>query len=634
MTRVLVWKELREQWTSAAAVLALGLVTLGIVVATHSPYGVPEETGFAVLMCIAWVSGLVAGIQPIAGEREGGTLTWLDALPVTRRRLWWSKSVAAAAIVGTVTTVMFAATLSAVRLAASETVADPLLPLALTALNGLGCGLLGSATARTALGAFGWAVVAQLLLAAVFTVVVVPMRLAGQSLIRDLLEVVLATLIGVLPLFLSARRFGRLDRLRATAVRRTAGPASDWRAVAWLTWRQCRVVAWAVLGAGLVLAVVVPLLAPHLWPAIGLVLGVATGIGTFGSDQAGMAHRFLGDRRVPIGRVWLVKQAVRFAPVAILLAAYFLIGQLRVFALQVNDVGHSREFQIEQLRQHYDPSLVLLGPILGYALGQFAGLVARKEAVGAVIAIVTAAGVGVLWLPSLTVGGVHLWQWVGPPLLLVAATRLAIWPWASGRLGSWRPALGLIAAVVLAAAGTAAGVAYRLVEAPVRAEPFDVAAFEARLPTPEQNAAGRAINRAIARYRAHLARVNAELGEKQAAGYEDWKFMGQVQDALTAGQWPGDSAELDRWLDAVLQDRWLDELRQAVKLPLGMVAAGGTSHHSPDYATKPQATSAGTFILARGLRRTARDEIEPAFQDLELVLDYCRHLRSKTGDVQ
>src|SRR5262245_18957025 len=98
MTRVLIWKELREQRTSAIVVVLLGIALIYVAVnhsGQHGDYRVAAELAIGV----AWICGLVAGVQPLATEVESGTLHWLDTLPVTRLRLWRAKCGAAAVII-------------------------------------------------------------------------------------------------------------------------------------------------------------------------------------------------------------------------------------------------------------------------------------------------------------------------------------------------------------------------------------------------------------------------------------------------------------------------------------------------------------------------------------------------------
>jgi hypothetical protein len=634
MTRVLVWKELREQWNSAVAVLALGVCLFVSSLMLSNASGPRFELTTGLLLCLAWVCGLVAGVQPLATEFESGTLNWLDALPVSRRAIWRSKALAAAGIVVAQVILLFALMLA---ISGRDPLNHPVRVLAIAmlfGLSGLAGGLLGSALARTALGAFGWGILIQFGVGWILAIFASAWSVGmGQSSFADVLFAALALVTSAAPLVISARRFGRLDRMRR-ARNRDRTPVSERRAIAWLTWRQGRVVRWVVLGAGLSLAISVPLAVPHLWPAFGLLLGVIAGAGTFGADQAGTACRFLGDRRIQPGKLWAMKQLVRIGPLAVVVVAYFLFGWMRILAIQW-DLAHVSQAgdpdRIDRLMRDFNPTLVLIGPLYGYALGQFFGLVCRKEAVAAVLAALTAACVWFLWTPSLVIGGVFLWQWLLPPLLLIAVTRPAIWPWATGRLATWTPILGLGAAVLVAIALSLGGVAYRMIEAPVRSAPFDVAAFETTLPKPEQNEAGREIAQSIRQFQKAFDQAEADFGQNvQRPNDTSPAFIVQAGDAVRDAKWPTDNAKLDRWLDAILAERWLEEIRAAVRLPLGSVNLTGVTYSHVNWQIQVAAQNAGTLIEARALRRISRGEVETALDDIGLALDLSRHLQSKT----
>src|SRR2546421_8819131 len=109
MTRVLLWKELREQWTTALALAALGVAVLVSIPLFSMPKATPgDEAGAVMAICLAWMCGLIVGAQTLAGEREAGTLPWLDSLPATRRQVWAGKSLFAAAAVGVQAAVLLA----------------------------------------------------------------------------------------------------------------------------------------------------------------------------------------------------------------------------------------------------------------------------------------------------------------------------------------------------------------------------------------------------------------------------------------------------------------------------------------------------------------------------------------------
>ncbi|HEX4589446.1 MAG TPA: hypothetical protein VH120_05930 [Gemmataceae bacterium] len=92
MTRVLVWKEFREQWTSAVAITVVGMIFLASA-RTWDDGSQRAEVVSVVLVCMTWIGGLVAGIQPLASERESGMLTgWMlcrsPAAGFGARKLW------------------------------------------------------------------------------------------------------------------------------------------------------------------------------------------------------------------------------------------------------------------------------------------------------------------------------------------------------------------------------------------------------------------------------------------------------------------------------------------------------------------------------------------------------------------
>jgi hypothetical protein len=643
MTRVLVWKEIREQWTSAVAMLVLGGLLFAIAYLAYDRV-VTAAAARVILICMAWISGVIAGTQTLASERESGMLHWLDALPIRRRVIWRAKVVASAGIVIAVIlglyVVAVAVTHSGPRNPNEPYSVIPLLHgvgpaenpganfvlqlpvlLALGALNGLSCGVLGSAIGGSALAAFGCALVVEVLAAPLLLLLVYfglyALQVVGLSEFPIRVVAVLFAGISALMLDLSARYFGRLDRLRGK--RRSSLEVGPWRSLVWLTWRQGRAAWWTVAVGGIVAGGLIPTKA-HLWPIFGLLLGVVAGTGAFGADQAGRTFILLGERRLSPGRLWLVKHAIRFSPLLVALVIYAGSSYLHYLTSTFGRIHDGRSEGVE-LPVGDALALLMFGPITGYAIAQFVGMVCRKESVAAVVALLIVAGIGVLWLPSLVVGGVHWWQWLLPAAILLSATRLATWPWMTGRLATWKPALGMTAAVLLAAAATAGAIAYRVVEPgrwPPLSDPFDVTAFELKMRTAQQEESGRQIRSAIVRFQQHLESVSKEFGPP-ASGVS---YLVELVDVLNARRWHEDSDELDDWLDRVLNADWL-------KLLQGQVASlesSGRQTSSFVLGTENpgEAHRIGQLILARSLRRTSRGEIEPALDDMTLALRFAR----------
>ena len=105
---------------------------------------------------------------------------------------------------------------------------------------------------------------------------------------------------------------------------------------------------------------------------------------------------------------------------------------------------------------------------------------------------------------------------LAPALALLAAGRLAVGPWLAGRLGARKPALGLFAWVLLAAAGIAGALWYRAVEFPDPGPPFDLRAFETRLSEAAEQEAGELIRQACRDLRDYRQRVTATLATRAA----------------------------------------------------------------------------------------------------------------------
>jgi hypothetical protein len=232
----------------------------------------------------------------------------------------------------------------------------------------------------------------------------------------------------------------------------------------------------------------------------------------------------------------------------------------------------------------YAPFLVLW-LAYGFSLALLLTLVVRKSAVAVVIAVLVGAGAAGFWLPSLLGGGLSLWQVLGVPVLLLAASRLAMRAWTSDRLDTGRPAAALIGCAVLAVAWIAANLGARPLEVPDVGEPFDVKASFASLPTPEHNEAGRLINRGMQALFEKETQVRTEMfrrhnpppplpGEPPRLLSDPTRnvlFSERLFNAAGADSWPAGDTELNEWLDLMFAGAWANQFWQAADLPLGMV---------------------------------------------------------------
>src|SRR5438045_36187 len=86
----------------------------------------------------------------------------------------------------------------------------------------------------------------------------------------------------------------------------------------WLAWRQSRTVLLTLLVAVPCLIAILFDLPVGVWGPCTLLLGIVGGIGSLNSEQTSNTFRFLGDRRIPIGRFWLMKSLYWFVAAALL----------------------------------------------------------------------------------------------------------------------------------------------------------------------------------------------------------------------------------------------------------------------------------------------------------------------------
>src|SRR5262249_11803890 len=97
--RSLCWKEDREQRHSwlAVAILAIAVVLVPSIVMNSGGNSSLREDGqlrftlFVIVLVLTATYGVVCGGMLLAGEREGRTEAFLNAMPVSRARIWAAK---------------------------------------------------------------------------------------------------------------------------------------------------------------------------------------------------------------------------------------------------------------------------------------------------------------------------------------------------------------------------------------------------------------------------------------------------------------------------------------------------------------------------------------------------------------
>jgi hypothetical protein len=636
------WKEYREHrpvWLTMVAVG--GVLTVGLAVVVPALESNPSAQADMLNVAMGAVGvvltyGLVCGAMMCAGERESGTLAFLEALTGQRFPVWRAK-VAAGSVFCVLQGLAVAGVVVAV--APDSPGVDPrhgfwLLPL--VAVDAFVWGLLASSLCRSVLTAAG--------LGALFWIttllVLMPCSLFGWPMMIGFRFLLLWL---VLPC--SAVLFQRTESPRRSAHlftppprRLNARPPAAWQVLLWLPFRQgwglALVLALLTLPMGLLLMPAGPL----WWLAFSLLVGVLCGTATFGSEQGDGSNRFIGNQRFPMGRVWALKTAYWLVIAGAVLLLFLIIGVTTHLA---RNLGTTRHGNTEHDPSAFDesflftpgnwPVIALLGLAYGFSIGQFYALIWRKSVVAVVVALLISPGVAGVWLPSVIWGGLPLWQVLLPPALLLATSRLVLWDWASIGLRNWRPALTLAAGGLLATGSIAAALGYRAIEVPDVGEPFDAAAFKDSLPDAQHNN-GRKVKLAAdeidkLRREADLPLPRQPLFPGGALAPGTTLTM-QVREAIEKG-WPALEPELGNWLERIFQHKAIADFKEAVALPPGFIDdPTSVSLRSPKIDAL-RCKDVAELFEARALQLQARGDDAAALEHLLVLLPLSRHMRSR-----
>jgi hypothetical protein len=652
----LLWKEYREQRSVWLALAGLAVVLVGGLTATLLHDSTPSlESGRFLVVLVATLTmagtyGLVSGAMLLAGERESGTQVFLDTLPADRTRLWAVKGLCG--VLGTLGQVLLLLLL-VLALGLGQGVLSPtawLGMLTAVALESLAWGLLGSALCRSVLPAAG---VTALFLAVSWIAGGAVTWPLNPWLILLRLNLALVAVLG------SLLWFGgwRLDRNRIVGLVRDSD--SRWssylrsgQAVLWLTVRQRRVAFVWLLAGGVVAGVFLPRFGLVFWPVFSLLLGIMGGTGVFAGEQAGGAYRFLGDQRLPLGRVWTAKVAVGFGLVAGVALVALSAGVVHV-GLADPELAFEKWLRLEGflpwLAEHEELVRLMgfglyfiLWLAYGFTLSQLLAVVCQKSAVALVLTLLLCPFLLGLWLPSLVWGGLRAWQVLAVPLFLLAASRLVLGPWVSGRLQGQRAPKILGGCGLLVVAWMGGSFWHRVGEVPDFGEPFDVAAYVASLPSIEKNQAGRLITRAAGEMLAQEQEVDQKTGPPpqparpredaavEAAGSANTvvKSYGElVWEVLDRG-WRDEDRALGRWLDLMFEGEWANHVREAASLPLGIVADPRTMTVAGSHITTLEPHRLAPLFAARALHLQAGGDAGAGLHQLAVILALSRHMRN------
>ncbi len=666
MIRVLLWKEYREHrsiWLSLALVGGAGLYALSYLIPNLWGLGstATRDSLQSVAVMLAWTYGLVCGSMLLANEAETGAIAFLEQLPLRRARLWWVKT-----LFGFLLFVLQLALLSVfvVVLGVVETPRQfAMIFFAMTALGtfSLAWGLLFSARGENVLNVIGLSILGQLFGAAavalLFVVLTALASLFGgreSEMFRGAFLFLAAFAAVALPTVGSFRGYTRLDRQRfgsAAAREGASARPSFWASWNRLLWMSCVRMRRMLVGLSLlalIFGLALPLLGPLAWPALTLLIGVLCGITVWSDEQFSASFRFLGDQRFPLGRVWLVKIGARLALTAfvsfVLLLPSLILTLTHRFT-ESSTLPH-KPFWIDLFHCDFVGTIVpiwayaSLWPLYGFSVGQLAGLLFRKSLVAGFVALGMAGLLVSLWTPSLLGMGLRFWQVAGIPVFLLAASRMLVSAWAADRLLARGSFVRLSGALILAGLWTTGAIAYRVVEIPFLPEPFDVAAFNASIPSlaQETNPAGMEIRGVWKQVELMTGQLHAErrgqplFADLRDNGERD-TFFRQIETACARG-WPNRPSELGAWLDKRFQEEWYRQLALAARLPVGAVEDTKIlTFHTRLSHLWVAIDDLNRILAARGLQRQAEGDPLVFVENVRIGLALSRNLRNCTPPV-
>ncbi len=684
MTRVLIWKELREQ---AAVVIALTVLGCGVLVSIAMLLD-PRDSGSLTdlksltmagrlgVILLTMTAGLVIGGTLFAGERENGSFLYLDRLPGSRWRIWWRK-VVAGIVMASLATVTFVGVSGALGLIGSrdEFAAWVVIAFLLSAVT-FGWGAVGSVHARTSLAACGIGIV----YAVVFIVVTAILTQIGFLLVSVVFPDVWMEyrgmsdgLSGVIPAFatiflplpISAWLFSAPDRdrkygtalsiftpgggVQAPRIQISLGflAPQGWftntRRLLWLFVRQYRVTLivlsiFALISGGTLLIDGATLIVA--WPIISLFLGVLVGVTNLSDEQSTEASQFWGERRLPVGRIWRGKVlsglAMTFGlSVVMLLPVFFkvLVSGLKdgqaLTALNTRIIGEAG-FPIF--------SYAFIWPIYGFVFTHLAAMLFRKAIVAGAVGLMLGGLFAVLWLPSLFGGGIHGWQIWLPVVFTLLTARWLAWSWVTNRIGTrrslWRLAIGSTA--VLGAFGF--GIAYRVLEVPEITEIEDDIRFAETLPSFDEKQAGRDLRRAASLFKeSEPKQFDTPLDpplymESTWPDFEKKFRLTGLQQIVTIfnNGYPADRPDVDALLESAFKTDWEQLLREAAKKPTGVMDDPTEMAFDYQFTNLDLLQKMMIVYLASGLQKQVRGQPEVFVERLELWLSVIRNVKNRS----
>ncbi|MFO0930473.1 MAG: hypothetical protein U0736_26170 [Gemmataceae bacterium] len=637
MIATVLWKEYREARAVWLALLALAALVLLGVPQISSPASHREGELEAILLLwstvLVWMYGMVCGAMLTAGETEAGTQPFLDALPTARYPLWKAKALAGGLFV-----LAFALVVPWLSLlgSAREPVWHFVTPLA-GGVTGYGWGLLTGVRARSVLAAIALAIVAQV---TGFVVVQIGLLLvlAFLSWLIEPFPPQLAMLGAgaaclLAPLPLSGWCYSQIDGQRGAGGTERRGLNRDGaraagrrvRATLWLTVRQSGV----LLGAVVLFAAAAGLLVLStgivFWVAVTVIVGAVCGATTVADEQGG-AYRMLGDGRYPLRAVWVTKLLLHGAACVVavlaLLVPAWLYTSLAMYPSSSRQPIFEHLFDLPSVDQSVTVGTVVFLPAFyGFTLGLLCGPLCRKTVVAVVVAFGLALPLLALWVPSVLLGGMHGWQLLAPPLLVLLGAGTLLRPWVTDRLAS-RAGVARVAAVAVAVgASVALGLAYRVVEIPDVPPPAGVDAQQEQMP-PDDNA-GLVLRSTLARL---ADRLQVRLPEIPAGGAPMMPATNlppaESLERVIRDGWPAgaDGAEWTKRLNEVFNDPEWEEMTKLAAGPAVMLEDPRRLTAAWPIASSLQVDPVCRALAVRGLQRQAEGDPAAFVRHLDVAL--------------
>ncbi len=537
------WKEWRA---FGPAWLVLVLAAAGLQWLFLTADGLDVRSGALTPAALAWAVLYAFGVgsASFAGERESGTLGFLDALPVARPTLWLGK--ATFALASTLGLALLLAGLAALGTKVRnpgeqygygtiawvfgtllfEAVAWGLLWSSLTR-NPLVAGAMGVVSLYASTVAVDRLMTPGHLLA--LNALVAPEAVPGRLLLASVALGVSALAVILRPRSIAwpAPAGGTGDspgRPEAVPDRR----ASAARSLSWQAVREGWTTLALVALVGLVVPIGVALLGSPLAGPMGLFLAVlaslVAGVGVFG-EQGGPGPRlFLVHHGVRPGAVWGRRIWTWGLGMAAFLAAFLV-----AFAIirRVEATG--------RVQSEYDLVAVAASLVDAFAVGLVCGMAIPRRLTAAMVGVIGVLAIAPGQVMLATMGMVPGWSLLLTPAILIGVSRAWAGDWMGEREGAWPWArLGLFLAVPLGLLGSSY-VAYRAWGVPDVGPQFDLAAARGQAIPPGQDAAE------------DYRRAVAQLGPGVAPTPAGMELTDTVAETVVERGWNPKQAEVVAW---------------------------------------------------------------------------------------